>query len=165
MHHLASVHIWQVLSVSMCSMHIGHCTLNIGNWTWTLDIGNWMCWIWCPACADLPVCGRWLAVPVQHAHEWWCYVNSVALCVCANLAACGQCKCWFRCYVQACIIFKSVAQEHQYNSSTMWRKKPNEMLVQCTCSSFVIHQYDTGVIWSASSPNCKRFRLFFVVFH
>ena len=37
-HHLASVHIWQVLPVAMCWMRIGHCTLNIGHWT--LDIAH-----------------------------------------------------------------------------------------------------------------------------
>ena len=48
-HHLASVHFWQVLFVAMCWMRIVDCTLYIG---------HWLCCIWCPACADLPVCGR-----------------------------------------------------------------------------------------------------------
>ena len=38
MHHLASVHFWQVLFLAMCWMRIGHCTLYIGHCT--LDIAQ-----------------------------------------------------------------------------------------------------------------------------
>ena len=73
-HHLASVHFWQVLFLAMCWMRIGHCTLYIGHCTldiahWTLHIGHCTSDIGCAGSGAqlVQIClcvGGWLAVPV-----------------------------------------------------------------------------------------------------